>query len=388
MRLTDFNKTFLWLFIALGLLQVFALIKSNYFLPNLESRIWPFLVLIGLLLILTYLLDARFLRKLLISFKKEEELIHKKVSGKKKSFFKLKSKKLTPSKRVFFNFRKIIAFKNLILIKSRKALLLLLLRLRKFNDVKYLINFFFQFFLIIYLILLLVNEFNYFTHFNSTWVLIPTIVFGIITAIFSKEEKERKEDMKTFDKILVWFLALIGMILIFIKTKDLGWLSYVISVISGVLIVLVGYLIYEDDGEEEKEVYISVTKKTIIWFSASLILLSSILSIFLGLSAFRIVFGSAFVLFIPGFIISYLFFSKKGKEIGALERIALSFALSISIIPLLVFYLNLIGMRINALNVSLVILGVCLISVYFIKINIAKKWNLFFKKKSNKKRLQ
>ena len=43
------------------------------------------------------------------------------------------------------------------------------------------------------------------------------------------------------------------------------------------------------------------------------------------------------------------------KEIDVIERIALSFALSIAVVPLLVFYLNLIGMKINALNVVLIV---------------------------------
>ena len=95
------------------------------------------------------------------------------------------------------------------------------------------------------------------------------------------------------------------------------------------------------------------------------------------LEAFRIVFGSVYVLFLPGFVISYIFFpktkefdSEKGEnkehENGAIdwiERIALSFALSIAIVPLAVFYLNLIGLRINTLNSFFTILGIIVISL-------------------------
>ncbi|MGE0793446.1 MAG: DUF1616 domain-containing protein [Candidatus Woesearchaeota archaeon] len=238
----------------------------------------------------------------------------------------------------------------------------------------------FNYLLIGYLVLLLIQEFDYLLYLNSNILLIPLIVFGIVTAIYSKDEEEKKEEMKTFDKILVWVLGLIGMVLIFVKTKELGWLSYVISLISGVLIVLVGYLIYEDDDNEEFN--FEFNKKTGLYVLISLVILSVVLFFFIGLSSFRIVFGSVYVLFIPGFIISYLFFSK--KEIDSLERIALSFALSISVIPLLVFYLNLIGMRINALNVSLLILFVCLIGLYFIKINFVDKCKKFFDKRFKK----
>ena len=95
------------------------------------------------------------------------------------------------------------------------------------------------------------------------------------------------------------------------------------------------------------------------------------------LEAFRIVFGSVYVLFLPGFVISYIFFpktkefdSEKGEnkehENGAIdwiERIALSFALSIAIVPLAVFYLNLIGLRINTLNSFFTIWGIIVISL-------------------------
>ena len=85
-----------------------------------------------------------------------------------------------------------------------------------------------------------------------------------------------------------------------------------------------------------------------------LAVLALVISIWLGIEqSFRIVFGSVYVLFLPGLVLTFVFF--KGKEIDIIERVALSFALSIAIVPLLVFYLNLVGMKINVLNVGLVI---------------------------------
>lgn len=63
----------------------------------------------------------------------------------------------------------------------------------------------------------------------------------------------------------------------------------------------------------------------------------------------RIAFGSVFVLFVPGWFIVSAAFSQ--EEIDLLERIALSFALSISALPLLIFYLNLAGMKITVWSV-------------------------------------
>jgi len=70
----------------------------------------------------------------------------------------------------------------------------------------------------------------------------------------------------------------------------------------------------------------------------------------------RIIFGFVFVLFLPGLAWSFVFF-KKG-EIDVIERIALSFRLSIVLVPLVVFWLNwLLKIRINIVNVTAVILG-------------------------------
>lgn len=82
----------------------------------------------------------------------------------------------------------------------------------------------------------------------------------------------------------------------------------------------------------------------------------------------RIIFGSAFVLFLPGFAWSFVFFAR--EEIDWIERIALSFGLSIAMVPIAVFWLNyFLGVKINLLNVSIVILAlICLaIGAYRLK---------------------
>ena len=74
------------------------------------------------------------------------------------------------------------------------------------------------------------------------------------------------------------------------------------------------------------------------------------------LELLRIPIGSVFVLFLPGYAWSFVFF-KKG-EIDLIERIAVSFGLSIAIVPLVVFWLNwLLTIRINIVTVTAVILG-------------------------------
>lgn len=115
--------------------------------------------------------------------------------------------------------------------------------------------------------------------------------------------------------------------------------------------------------------------------SVSAIILLAIISILVGVfsslglgESFRIVYGSLYVLFLPGFILSYIFFPKtkneeekyaeeKDKGIDWIERIALSFALSIAVVPLVIFYLNLIGLKISLINSFFTILAIIVISV-------------------------
>jgi len=72
-------------------------------------------------------------------------------------------------------------------------------------------------------------------------------------------------------------------------------------------------------------------------------------------SLVRMIIGSIFVLFIPGFAWTFAFFEK--NEIDPIERIALSFGLSIALVTLTVFYLNyLFHIKITAVNSFIVLL--------------------------------
>ncbi|MFW5746867.1 MAG: DUF1616 domain-containing protein [Nanoarchaeota archaeon] len=101
-------------------------------------------------------------------------------------------------------------------------------------------------------------------------------------------------------------------------------------------------------------------QKTIAGSLAGLLVLSGLLAVWMPLvQSVRIVFGSVYVLFLPGFAWTYAFFS----DIDIIERVALSFALSIAIVPLTIFYLSLLGMPLRAWTVSLVVLLVIMAGV-------------------------
>ena len=79
----------------------------------------------------------------------------------------------------------------------------------------------------------------------------------------------------------------------------------------------------------------------------------------------RLIFGGLFVLFIPGLAWSYVFFLR--KNIDWIERLALSFGLSIALVPLSVFWLNwLFDMKINLLSTLLTVVGLVVIAAILI----------------------
>lgn len=80
----------------------------------------------------------------------------------------------------------------------------------------------------------------------------------------------------------------------------------------------------------------------------------------------QVILGIIFVLFLPGFVYSLVFF--EGKSIGMLERTAVSLAISAAFVPLFVFICHLAGIGLAALNVFLEIsfLSVAGLALHFL----------------------
>jgi uncharacterized membrane protein len=84
-----------------------------------------------------------------------------------------------------------------------------------------------------------------------------------------------------------------------------------------------------------------------------------------AMEALRIIFGGLFILFVPGFTWSYVFFFR--KKIDWIERIALSFGLSIALVPLCIFWLNwLFHMKVSLPNTSLTVCVLTAIPVLYL----------------------
>ena len=115
-----------------------------------------------------------------------------------------------------------------------------------------LVNHLFQILLVTYLILLLVEQIFIglvSVYLNLNYLLIIVIIAGILD-VFSERPPRKKEVVKRRDYFFIIILGILGFAIIKYKTSSLGWLSWVISIIAGVLIILLSLLVLEEDDEQ------------------------------------------------------------------------------------------------------------------------------------------
>ena len=104
------------------------------------------------------------------------------------------------------------------------------------------------------------------------------------------------------------------------------------------------------------------------WFSSIKDIFGVALPFLERLPVIRAILGFIFVFFLPGFAWTLVFF--RGKQINVIERIALSFGLSIAIVTISILALNkLIGIRVTGSNSVLIIIVVTIIPVAFYYLN-------------------
>ncbi|HVY01342.1 MAG TPA: hypothetical protein VHA12_01080 [Candidatus Nanoarchaeia archaeon] len=109
----------------------------------------------------------------------------------------------------------------------------------------------FQSLLVAYLILLLIEQIwvgSVSTYLNLNYLLIAVIVFGVLD-VFSEHKKRKEKPANWKDYTFISVLGILGFVIIKFKTVELEWLSWVISIIAGILIILISLLVIEEDED-------------------------------------------------------------------------------------------------------------------------------------------
>ena len=142
------------------------------------------------------------------------------------------------------------------------------------EDFAKIVSYVFNSLLVLYLLLLLFNQlfsFDAGTVLSLNYLLVIVIIFGIAFVFTNKEEKLEEDEthrikrgkkevreyrMESYSDILsrdynwlIYVLGILGFFIIKLKTYSLGWLSWVISIVAGILIILLSLLILEEDDE-------------------------------------------------------------------------------------------------------------------------------------------
>ncbi|KCZ70618.1 hypothetical protein ANME2D_02639 [Candidatus Methanoperedens nitroreducens] len=86
---------------------------------------------------------------------------------------------------------------------------------------------------------------------NTNYLLIIVTVSGAISVITRKEEeKAEKIELTKKDYLYIGTLGIAGTLIIWYKIKDIGNLAYLISIVSGVLIIMLSLLLFEEDEKD------------------------------------------------------------------------------------------------------------------------------------------
>jgi len=107
--------------------------------------------------------------------------------------------------------------------------------------------------LLSYLVLLLIEniwEASVSLHMNLNQLLILTIVSGAISVFTTMKEdtiKNETRNIKKMDYIFIFLTGFAGAVIIWYKTQNIGNISYIISVLSGILIIILSLLVMEED---------------------------------------------------------------------------------------------------------------------------------------------
>lgn len=115
----------------------------------------------------------------------------------------------------------------------------------------------FQIVLTAYLLMLLVQEFYLSDKewLDMNYFLITVIFFGAVSVLINNDKRENTicepVELTKKDYIFIAIAGIAGAVIVWYKIKDIGWVSYLIGAMSGVLIITLSILMMEESGEDD-----------------------------------------------------------------------------------------------------------------------------------------
>ncbi|RLF96161.1 hypothetical protein DRN58_09965, partial [Thermococci archaeon] len=105
----------------------------------------------------------------------------------------------------------------------------------------------------------------------------------------------------------------------------------------------------------------------------------TIISVYYNIEKIRTVLGLLFILFFPGYSLIAVLFPRK-EDIDGIERLALSFGLSIAVVPLIGLGLNYTpwGIRLNPILISISLFTIlCLVAAFLRRVRLPEDERFF-----------
>lgn len=91
---------------------------------------------------------------------------------------------------------------------------------------------------------------------NLTWMFVMVVITGIVNSLFTEEKSSQKGTVLRFhDYAFIIMLAITGSILVYIRVKSMGVFSIPLSILSGMVIALLSYLLLaENENNDTRQI--------------------------------------------------------------------------------------------------------------------------------------
>lgn len=110
--------------------------------------------------------------------------------------------------------------------------------------------------LVSYLLLYLIDNYQIgfvSDYFNINILLTIALITGVITIIFKEEtlDDNLQKSLTKMDYLFIIIIGIISSLLVYFNIKEIGKLAYLISAVTGVIIILISILLLKDSSADE-----------------------------------------------------------------------------------------------------------------------------------------